>query len=56
MNKTINGEEVMDELRERMARIEGAFEQMNHRLSDLRWEVRIWFLVLLVVISIYQFM
>jgi hypothetical protein len=45
----------MEELRERMARIEGAFEQMNHRMGELRWEVRIWFLLLLVVMSIYHF-
>jgi len=30
----------MEELRERMARIEGAFEQMNARLNHIESEIR----------------
>jgi len=67
----------MEELKERMAKIEGGFDQMNHRLTELRedvnhrftelredvnrrfgmlqWEFRIWFIVLLVVMTVYHF-
>ncbi|GEM_PF-3388176 len=43
------------EIEERRAKIRGAFEQMNRRLNDLKWEARIWFIILLVVLTAYQF-
>jgi predicted nucleic acid-binding Zn-ribbon protein len=67
-------------VQERMAKIEGAFEQVTARLDRLeaefrdlraeltaemrdlrnrtvdRWEVRIWFIILLLVISLYRFL
>lgn len=56
-------------LAERIAKMEGILEQHGERLSriedDLRsllrgkadkWEVRIWFLVLIALISIFEFL
>jgi hypothetical protein len=54
-------------MEERMARLEGAFEQMDRRLgefreevrnelSHLRWEVRIWFGVLVLIMMLIGFL
>ena len=56
---------IEERLSERMAKIEGAFAQVTERLNrienDLRgkadkWEIRIWFLTLIILITIFQFL
>ncbi|MCL0057459.1 hypothetical protein M1N05_00105 [Dehalococcoidales bacterium] len=55
-----------------MAKIEGAFEQVSERLNHIelrlnhietrldtkadKWEIRIWFLLLIILMTVYQFL
>lgn len=54
-------------MEERLARLEGRVEElskrlddlrndMNHRFSHMQWEVRIWFLVLMALVTILTFL
>lgn len=53
------------ELEGRVARIEGILSQINERLNHVeaelrnkadRWEIRIWFLVIVPLMTVYQFL
>ena len=52
-------------LEERVAKVEGILSQINERLNHLeaelrtkadRWEIRIWFLLILLLMTVYQFL
>lgn len=52
-------------LEERVARIEGILSQINERLNHVeaemrnkadKWEIRIWFLVIVLLMTVYQFL
>lgn len=52
-------------MEERVAKIEGILSQMNERLNHVeanlrnkadKWEIRIWFVILLVLMTIYRFL
>jgi len=59
----------MPTLEERMAKVEGILEEVRMRLNHVearldhviankadKWEIRIWFLILIVLITVYQFL
>lgn len=52
-------------MEERVARIEGILSQINERLNHVKaelrnkadkWEIRTWFLVIVLLITVYQFL
>lgn len=52
-------------LEERTARIEGILSQINERLNHVeaemrnkadKWEIRIWFLIIVLLMTVYQFL
>jgi hypothetical protein len=48
--------ELRNEMNNRFEDMNHRFEDTNHRIAIVQWEVRIWFLVLMALITILTFL